>query len=816
MENQAQNISLPDAIPATNGWFQIAVSNDTLVASVKKIVRHVGNGKPVKTNDIFKKRKQLKVSYGIDSEAIKNLIKLVDDNNITEEPVVIAKGDVENGKNGTIEWCIEGITEENSEFLVVPNIKIAVMTLASQGKKGKNVFGKSKNPRPGFDQQLNNGDGVVYSQVSDGVLIYESARTGMLRYKSGTLTVDSGLEISEDKLQVHMNIYAGKIVGIEKDITRTDVLNMLEQVGVKYGINTELIMLTLEQARLSAGVVKNVLVAEGKAPVNGDDEVIEWSLDVQSEDINKRAVLPGQMIATIKSNVESISGLDVFNNPVPGINGTKTSLECGQGVEKRKVIGGYEYISNWLGVVQIDSDTLTVKSGIKISDDKMKATMSLLRPDIASDKGNISLAHVLKTLHDNDVVYGIKNDDIKLILEDVNREEQSKVDVLVADGLPAKDGVDARIDYDKELSVGGKILPNGKIDYREKSYPWNVKVNDIIGKIIPPQRSEDGKNITGEILIANPVKESKPKLEGIKKDVDGTLRVTEDGILLTNGINLKVSDSLELEGDVCQKTGNINSDKPVIVKGYVEPGFVLETKGDAIIQENVEDAIVNADGNVVIKSGIRGTHSKIISGADLTAAFAENAELNASGDIIIANSVINCHTVSQGMVRIGDANSGKSALVGDVTQALKGVEVAILGSDSFNKTIIEAGTGGASFIKLKELTDEILNIKKGIADLNRLYEHCCKNPKPQREQNALLLKLTATQDQKKKIYEDLLEEKEKLNILIESSKNVKVIVHRRVYPGVVIHILNKTYEVNEERNSGVFILKGEQIIFEPA
>jgi len=815
MESPAQNISANDEIPSANGWFRIEVPNDGLVASVKKIVRHTGKGKPVKADDILKKLKQLKVTHGIDREVIESLVKSVDDNNVPGKPVVIAKGDVEHGENGSIEWCIEGITEENAEFLVVPKVKIAVRTLASKGKKGKNVLGKQKNPRPGFDQQLNNGDGVVYSQEIDGILIYESTHAGMLRYQSGTLSIDSGLDISEDKLKVHMDIYAGKVTGLEKDVTETDILNTLEAVDIKYGINTDQIKSALEKARLSGGVVKNVLVAEGKAPVNGGDDIVEWHLDVQSENINKRAVLPGQTIATIKSNLKSKPGVDVFEGAVPGIDGTKTSLKCGDGVEKIKVNGGCEYKALRLGVVQSDSDTLTVISGIKVSDDNMKVTMSLLRPDITTDEGDILLQHVIMTLHEHDIVYGIKNDAIKLILEDINKERKSKVDQLVAEGLPAKDGIDARIDFDKKISVGGKLLPNGKIDYHEKSYPWNVKVNDVIGKVIPAQHSEDGRDVKGKELIANQVREVAPELEGVKKEADGTLRIIEDGVLLVNGINLKVSDNLELEGDVCQKTGNIHSDKTVNVKGYVEPGFVLETKGDAIIQENVEDATVSADGSVIIKSGIRGTHSKIIAGGNLTASFAENADLNATGDIKIANSVINCHIVSQGTVHIGDAHSRKSALVGDVTQANKGIEVAILGSDSFNKTIIEVGAGSESFMKFREMADEILKIKKGVADLNRLHEHCCKNPKSQKEQNALLLKLTETRDLKNKEYEELLEEKEKLKILMEESKNAKVIVHKRVYPGVVIHILNKMYEVNEGRSSGVFLLKGEQIIFEP-
>ena len=96
MEGHAQSISSPDETVSANGWFQIAVANDASTASIKKIVRHSGNGKPVTASDIHNKLKQLKVTYGIDREAIEQLVTCVNDNNIPDHPVVIAKGDVEN------------------------------------------------------------------------------------------------------------------------------------------------------------------------------------------------------------------------------------------------------------------------------------------------------------------------------------------------------------------------------------------------------------------------------------------------------------------------------------------------------------------------------------------------------------------------------------------------------------------------------------------------------------------------------------------------------------------------------------------------
>ena len=816
MSNPSPQISPVEQIPAANGWFQLDVPSNGKIAKVKKIVRHTGNGKPVTSKDILAKLKQLKVIHGIDLEAIDKLVKDVDENKIPEEPVAVAKGEVEDGENGTIEWLIEGLSEKNSnKYLVVPGTKIAIQKLATQGRRGKNVFGKPVNPRPGFDLQIKAGKGISSKQETDGEVVYESEVVGLLSNNDNELAIDNGFKVSEDKLNVYMNIYAGMPVNSEKQITIEDHLQTIKSAGIIHGVDEQLIASEFEKVKASGSIIENVLVAKGKEPVSGEDDHLEWKVNIEADDETERAVLPNQLIATHSANTHASAGVDVYGEVISGEEGEKLNVACGDGVIEIETNDCFEIRSTWLGVVKFESDMISVDPGINVSDDEMKVTMNIVRSNINSEKYDIFLSHIVSALNEYGVVYGIKNDAINLVLSNLNKEKKPKYNLLVAQGIPVKNGVDTKIIYEEHFSASGQLLPNGQIDYQEKSYPWNVKPGDVIGKVVPGIRAEDGKNVKGEVIHAEAVKETKPELDGVRLEKNGTLRVTRDGVLLVNNINFTVSDTLELNGDVCQKTGNIHSDKPVNVRGFVEPGFVLETKGDAIIQNNVEDATVEAQGSIIIKSGIRGTHSKIIAGGDITASFAENADLNAKGDIIVKNSLINCHAVCQGKIKVGSPTSRKSALVGDVTQAFGGVEVAVLGSDSFNKTIIEAGAGPESLKHLRELAEEISNVKKGISDLNKLYVYYCKNPKSQKEQNELLLKLNGTRDTKNKEYEDLLQEDEELKKLIEESKNVKVIVHKKVYPGVLIQMMNKIYEVKEERNAGIFLLKNDKIMFEP-
>ena len=816
MSEREQNTQAMDEVPSANGWFQLTVANGGITASVKKIVRHTGKGKPVKTADILKKLKELKVIYGIDQDAIEALIKSVDENNVPEDPVIIAKGDIEHGENGTIEWFVEGITETETSFLVIPNMPIAKRALPTQGKKGKNVYGKPVNPRPGFDQPLEAGPGINDKQESEGIIIYETSHAGILSYQDRTLGVNNCFLVNETGLQAHMDIHIGKVCNMDKTITVEDVLRSLEATGIKHGIKTENIEQALTNARLEKiDCLKHVLVAEGDAPINGEDDTLEWHLSIKSEQINQRAVIPEQKIVTVLSNTEPKPGMDIYGNVVEGEKGAEIIFDCGRGIIKEKTTQGYEYSASCLGIAHLDENTLTVKSGVKVSKDKMEARMSLLRPDISDNNGDILLSHVVKTLNEHNIVYGIKTEPIRLILESINKNKDSKLDLLVAQGKPCIDGSNARVEYSQELAKEGKLLPDGRIDFHEKSYPWNVKVDDVIGKLIPARHAEDGINVYGEEILANVINEAEPILEGVTREENGDLRVTEAGVLLVNGVNFKVSDTLELDGDLGAKTGNIHCDKTVNVRGYVEPGFILETKGDAIIQANVEDAVVNSGGNIIIKSGIRGTHSKINCEGDLSASFAENAERNAKGDIHIKNNIINCHSVCHGVMRVGDKHSKKSGLVGNITHAYRSIESSVLGSDSFNQTIVIAGAGIETMKEMMDKAEELKKMKLTATDLDRVYKHYCKHPKPQQEQNALLLKLEETRDMNNGKLSELNREHDILKQLVEQSKQARVFITKRVYPGVKIFISNKNYEVKEEHGPGVFLLSGEKIIFEP-
>lgn len=634
--------SSPPEESFANGWFKLAIPTDGSAVFVKKIVRHSGEGKAVTREDILKQLKKEKVIHGINVAAIDKLLALVEADDIPPQAFPIALGNVKQGENGSLSWAADDMPKSEHPVFVSADMHIATRQTAVQGKPGKNVFGKTKQPKPIFDPQLIAGDGIRVHEGENGDFIYESIYAGELKFESDKVYVDPHLNVSEDKLEVHMDIADGMIAGGDRKINIDDVLNVLKLFNISYGILRENIQASL----------------------------------------------------------------------------TEENAQTNRFIEK----------------------------------------------------------------------------------------------VLVAKGKPAVHGIDARLVVDEKLSVG-KLLPNGKINYYEKSYPWNVKTNDVIGHIVPAQPEVDGTDVKGETIPANPPRIPNVVLEGIEEDEDGLLRACVSGVLLVNELNIKVSDNLVIHGDVCHRTGNIHVEKTVTVNGYVEAGFIVEAGGEIVVADNVEDANLQSRSNILIKSGVRGSHSVVCADGNISLGFAENAKLQAKGNITVKNSLVSCETTSEGILYIGSSGTNKSTILGGVTTAVAGVEAANLGSEGCSKTLIYVGMGPEAIESLKDMVEELRKRKVVIDDLDQAFAQHKKSKKP--ESVELLKKVTVT---RKKMLEEFNAVKERYDVLraqVDASRKTKVVVHHNIYPGVHIHLLDKVYEVSEKRKGGTFCMEGEHFIYQP-
>jgi len=793
-----------------NGWFTLSVPSSGACAVIKRIARHSGAGKPVQMEDILKKLKKENVIHGIDMTAIHELLTAVEKNEIPDKETVIARSDVENGENGTLTWHIEGLTENPAGVYVAPDTPIAVRKPASKGKPGKNIFGKRLNPRPGFDPPLEIGEGIVAAGNKSGEITYTAKHSGWLRIMDKVLKVASDLTIAADKMQAQMDIHG---VGIDgRKITLADVQANITSAGITTGVINENITRALTQSCNSGQTVKDVLIAMGKPPVHGHDAVIEWLMQFQGTSDLARAVVPGQLLATHTAEVQPEAGINLFGTALPVKPVHAKTINSGAGVTASTARNKTEYRARWLGVASFAEGMLMVNPDVEISADKMSVHMGLFTHTASRENNEITCEQVLRTLADHGVKSGIKANSITASLAKARADDRHHFRMLVAEGTPAQHGVNARLIIDNKVATG-RLLPDGNIDYHERSYPWNVNENDVIGHVKPAIPGKNGGTVTGEPITATPAENLKLQLTGVSQDRGGKLKAASKGILLINGLNIKVTDNLVIEGDIDHKTGNIHTDTSVVINGYVKPGYTVQSKeGDVVIQENIEDGQIYAHGSVVIKTGIRGAKSVIAAGGSIRTTFVENARLMAAGDVVVSTNMVTCHTWCKGNMTVGDAGSAHSTLVGGASRVGKTLTVANLGSEGCMKTDILLGPQAGVIARYRKFSEEMARKKQEINELETIFKHYQQEPGG--NQKKILVKIAKTSQARINEYEKIETGYNVLHDMITRARQAKVVIRKQVFPGVRVHLLGQVYEVNDKRGPGTIHLSGEQLIFE--
>lgn len=75
-------------------------------------------------------------------------------------------------------------------------------------------------------------------------------------------------------------------------------------------------------------------------------------------------------------------------------------------------------------------------------------------------------------------------------------------------------------------------------------------------------------------------------------------------------------------------TGNIDYPGNVTVRGNVKGGFSIIAKGDIVVEGVVEDALIQAGGQIIVKRGIHGMTKGILRAqGNVICKFIENATI---------------------------------------------------------------------------------------------------------------------------------------------------------------------------------------------
>ncbi|MFC1724664.1 flagellar assembly protein A [candidate division KSB1 bacterium] len=567
-----------------------------------------------------------------------------------------------------------------------------------------------------------------------------------------------------------------------------EIRNTLSEKGVIYGIIEDVLSNLENEPKFN----EKLLIASGLRPTDGIDGSIKYNFNLNESFKIKK----GEIIGEILPPEEGTEGFTVYEDKTPPKKAVEAQIpiltNAALSPDNKNLI-----ISTIEGYIKIEPIVIDVRPffELKTDPDKMKAYIKVVEPQNENDFSSDDLKQLL---NDNKIIYGIKEDKIKNIFVD-NKFEQ---EILIAQGKEVIHGKNGEIKFTFDTEIKPKMDEKGNVNYKDLNLIQNFKKGDKLAEAIPPVEGTAGSNIFGE--------EIKPK-EGTQAflpignnsypdpENPNILLSAIDGSINMKGNKVNIDPVFIVKENVDYETGNIDFIGSVIVKGDVKSGFNIKAQGDLQIDGVVEDATIEVEGDVLIKSGFVGKgDGKIVAGGNVMAQFCESENIVCAGDIIVSDYVMHCNIDTKGKLIVTNQNG---LIVGGSIYAVKGVEAKIIGNPGATATKIFAGIDKETKDKIEEnkvrLSKNIENEKKIRETLEFLDKEKRRRKKLTEDKEVLLQKIIQLKESNKEERERISSELEEFEAKMEEFKNSIIKIDEAVYPGTIVTIYNKNIEVEE-------------------
>jgi len=460
----------------------------------------------------------------------------------------------------------------------------------------------------------------------------------------------------------------------------------------------------------------------------------------------------------------------------------------------------------------VNNETSTRKRvRIVISNDKLTASVSLASPE--PHESPVPVEEVAAALSAAGVVYGVDPTAIERIL--ANPEYGTPM--IVASGDPVKKGSDAILEYLFETvhEIKPTVDEDGRIDYRDMNFIRNIEKGAVLIRKTPAIEGVPGKGVDGSVITAPRGRDFPFKHgENTKVSEDGLeLVATASGAIVFQHGQVTVKDLAVISGDVDFNVGNVECLGSVRITGTVRSGFKVKAGGNIEIMGDVENGVIEAVGDVLVKGGCRGTEAgSITAGGDVIIKYAEGQKITAGNDVIVGGELINCQVSAKDNVWV-KGRIGK--IVGGEVRAGKQVKASVFGSDAGAVTVLRVACDDDLLKKYNHAEKEVdrlqadsERVKESLVVLYRLQ----MDGKLDAAREAALNKLENFQkglpDAIKKLKQEKVEIAEKLKEFKDSS----VVADKIMYPGVRVHFGIIYKDIDEEIRTRKFVMAGNQIV----
>lgn len=456
---------------------------------------------------------------------------------------------------------------------------------------------------------------------------------------------------------------------------------------------------------------------------------------------------------------------------------------------------------------------------VEISSDGMTAFIKLIKNE-EEEPPVFEKEDLMAALSDKEVVFGIN----EAIIEKLAARPIFNLRMKVADGRPKENGINGSyhclIQRDEEFRP--VFDDEEKIDYKNVSSFQIVDKDQTLCTIEKETAGTDGTDVFGKAITAKAGQ--KPSVKEGKNTYfteDGKeLRSSCEGVVKYVGHLITVNNILHVQSNVDITTGNIDFAGDVTIDGDVCCGFRVKTRGNLVIKGVVEEADIEAEGNVHVAKGINsGRHKKIKIGKTLRSKYIENSQIEVGGEIYsdyIIDSVVKCG----GNIKL---SGEQEVIAGGQVEVGGELSVKDIGTDrEYPTTIRITGVPKIDQEKLKKYEGKLAKKQEKLQELvqgEKAALQIIEEQKKARDRTVF--------ERMSKLYRNINEQKvkitgeiEQLNSKIDTLKEKapleffgSIICRRRLYQGVKIVFGDEIFKFESDflEHSHIYWDKGEII-----
>lgn len=569
---------------------------------------------------------------------------------------------------------------------------------------------------------------------------------------------------------------------------------LIEEGIIKLGLNKNDINVEVLESK------KSMFNTYFKVKISPKDEVI---VDKVEKSITKilNNCLPSNNIDNVKDMEFIYKGDGVYiklNKLIP-FEEVKNKIEI-----KRINQVDFKALENAIKACQINEDIKIagvqeeIKVGskyeIRLSTNNLEAYVFVTLP--AGGNG-ITEEALYDAIKDNKVIFGIKDEEVKNIVENKIYERE----ILIAEGIQPIEGDNAKLEYHFDTSIDSKLLEDdeGKINYRELSLIKNVTAGQILVTMVPATVGVCGRNVLGEDVIPKEGKKLQiPKGENVT--------ISEDGLNIISSISgeVKIIDDkvhvfslYMVPVNVDNSTGNIRFVGKVIVKGNVLTGFSIEADGDVEVFGVVEGARIVSKGSIILHRGIQGMNKgELICDGDLVAKFIENSMIDVKGNIH-SDAIMHSHVICGKKL---EAAGRKGLIVGGNFKVSDEIKAKVIGSPMATITELEVGINPEMRKKYEFLRQEHKSIIDSIEKVTQAVDLLTKislKAELSIDKKELLSKSIQAKVQLTEKIEINNHEIKKLEIFLDELSKGKIKASDIIYPGTRVTIGSSVMHVKD-------------------